>query len=221
MSGFDLTILFLYLAFVLSLGVYFARRHKSTEDYFLAGRNVPGWVMGFSMMGTIVSSATFIGGPGAVFNADMWTVPYYITLPIIIYFLSRWLVPFYRHRVRMSAYEYLGQRFAYPAQAYGSGVFVFQPHPGHECHLLLPGGRHRLPDRLGYLVGRPDPRSLHRGLHLDQRHHRRGLDRRATRYPAGGRRFVVPGSGSFRLTGWALGGGLDGLGGRQVWLGQL
>ena len=125
MSGFDLSILFVYLVFVLSLGLYFARRHKSTEDYFLAGRNVPGWVMGFSVMGTIVSSATFIGGPGASFNADMWMVPYYITLPIIIYFLSRWLVPFYRHHVRMSAYEYLGQRFSYPAQAYGSGVFAF------------------------------------------------------------------------------------------------
>lgn len=125
MSGIDLTILLSYLAFVLTLGVYFARRHKSTEDYFLAGRNVPGWVAGFSIMGTIVSSATFIGIPGASFHADMWMVPYYVALPVIIYFLSRWLVPFYRHHVRMSAYEYLGQRFSYPAQAYGSGVFIF------------------------------------------------------------------------------------------------
>ncbi len=55
METIDAVIFALYLAIIISLGLYFSRRQKSTEDYFLAGRTVPGWVVGFSLMATVVS----------------------------------------------------------------------------------------------------------------------------------------------------------------------
>jgi Na+/proline symporter len=38
-----------YLIGTLSLGLWFARRNRSTSDYFSAGRRIPWWVMGISI----------------------------------------------------------------------------------------------------------------------------------------------------------------------------
>ncbi len=78
MEPIDLAIVVVYLGFVAMLGLYFSRRQKTTEDYFLAGRNIPGWVVGFSILGTIVSSATFVGHPGNVFHKNMYMIPFHI-----------------------------------------------------------------------------------------------------------------------------------------------
>ncbi len=123
METIDVVILVLYLTVIISLGLYFSRRQKSTEDYFLAGRNMPGWVVGFSLMGTVVSSATFVGHPGNTFKNDFWMLSLYLATPLVMTQVVRILV-FYRHSIKMSVYEYLGDRFGYPAQAYGSFAFV-------------------------------------------------------------------------------------------------
>ncbi len=116
MTPLDIAILVVYLAFVGGLAFHFSRRQKSAEDYFLAGRNLPGWVVGFSIMGTIVSSATFVGHPGNVFFSDMWVFAYHLALPVVVLLTVGRFVVFYRRTLRMSPYEYLGTRFGYPAR---------------------------------------------------------------------------------------------------------
>ena len=124
MSPLDITVLVVYLAFIGGLAFHFSRRQKSAEDYFLAGRNLPGWVVGFSLMGTVVSSATFVGHPGNVFFSDMWPFAYHLGLPVVVLLTVGRFVVFYRRTLRMSPYEYLGTRFGYPAQAYASVSFI-------------------------------------------------------------------------------------------------
>ncbi len=125
MHSIDVAIVVLYLGCIAGLGLYFARRQRSTEDYFLAGRNVPGWVVAFSIMGTICSSATFIGHPGNVFHDNLYLLPAHIVPLIVMLVIARRVVTFYRRTVRMTAYEYLEQRFGYLARVYGAGTFLF------------------------------------------------------------------------------------------------
>ena len=120
----DIFIIVIYLCFLGSLGLYFSRRQKTTEDYFLAGRSLPGWVVGFSLMGTIVSSVTFIGHPGEVFKRDMWALTMHLVWPFVMIFVAVYIVSFYRRTIRMTAYRYLELRFGYPARAYGAGTFI-------------------------------------------------------------------------------------------------
>ncbi len=40
----------LYVVFVVGLGFYFAKRTATTEDYFLAGRSLVWWLIGFSLL---------------------------------------------------------------------------------------------------------------------------------------------------------------------------
>jgi SSS family solute:Na+ symporter len=124
MSQVDTAIVAVYFVLVLGVGLWFSRRQRSTEDYFLAGRAIPGWVVSFSLIGTMIGSTTFIGHPGNVFDSDMWLMPFFLVLPIVMIFVSRYVVSLYRHRIRMSVYEYLERRFGYPARAYGSAAFI-------------------------------------------------------------------------------------------------
>ncbi|MDH3458870.1 MAG: sodium transporter, partial [Gemmatimonadota bacterium] len=54
----DLVMVFLYVVFIVGLGLYFAKRTKTTDDYFLAGRSLTWWLIGFSLFASNVSSST-------------------------------------------------------------------------------------------------------------------------------------------------------------------
>lgn len=124
MSGIDIGIVLAYLAAVFGIGIYFSRNQKTTEDYFLAGRKVPGWVVVFAIVGTMISSTSFIGHPANVFARNMWNLPAFLLLPIVMLFVSRYVVVFYRRTIKMSIYDYLEQRFSYGARAYGAAAFI-------------------------------------------------------------------------------------------------
>ena len=60
----DWLVVGLYLGLVALAAVWFARRQKSTEAYFVGGRSVPGWAVGLSLFGSSISTATFLAYPG-------------------------------------------------------------------------------------------------------------------------------------------------------------
>ncbi len=124
MSAIDSSIIVIYFAVVFGIGFYFSRNQKTTQDYFLAGRKVPGWVVMFAIVGTMISSTSFIGHSGNVFARDMWNLPSFFLLPIVMIGVSRYIVVFYRRTIRMSIYDYLEQRFSYFARAYGAAAFI-------------------------------------------------------------------------------------------------
>jgi len=124
MSVIDSIIVLVYFTVVFGIGLYFSRNQKTTQDYFLAGRNVPGWVVIFAIVGTMISSTSFIGHSGNVYARDMWNLPSFLMLPIVMIFVSRFVVVFYRRTIKMSIYDYLEQRFSYAARAYGAAAFI-------------------------------------------------------------------------------------------------
>ncbi len=65
----DLAIIFAYLVLMLGIGLYYRRyADKGLENYFLAGRRVPGWLNGVSYTAALVSpdAATAYGGLAVV-----------------------------------------------------------------------------------------------------------------------------------------------------------
>jgi SSS family solute:Na+ symporter len=121
---FDWSVILAYLVSIAGIGLYFFRTQKTTDIYFLASRNVPGWVVGFALLGTMIGSATFVGQPGNVFQTNFWTLPSMLVLPVVMLVIARFLVVFYRRTIRMTAYGYLEKRFGYPARAYGAAAFI-------------------------------------------------------------------------------------------------
>lgn len=124
MSGIDSAIIMVYFAIVFGIGFYFSRNQRTTMDFFLAGRKVPGWVVVFAIVGTMISSTSFIGHSGNVYARDMWNLPSFFLLPVVMLAVSRFIVVFYRRTIRMSIYDYLEKRFSYFARAYGAAAFI-------------------------------------------------------------------------------------------------
>lgn len=120
----DVVVIVLNVAAMVGIGIYCARKTRSSEGYFLANRSMPGWVVGFSLMATIVSSMTFLSHPGATYKDDWRFMPAHVLvlLPAILaYFI---FMPFFRQGHVRSAYEYLENRFGTWARMYGAFSFL-------------------------------------------------------------------------------------------------
>lgn len=119
---------YLIIAFSLIIVLYFAFRYSknqnTTESFYIVGRKIPNWVLGFSLLATIVSSITFLAYPGAGFSGD-WILLVQGIVVIIVLFTIIWvIVPLYRNVIGISAYEYFERRFGYFARLYGALGFI-------------------------------------------------------------------------------------------------
>ncbi|MCI9273543.1 MAG: sodium/proline symporter PutP [Clostridiales bacterium] len=56
-----------YLLVMLSIGILYFRRTKNTEDYFLGGRKLGGWVAALSAQASDMSGWLLMGLPGAIY----------------------------------------------------------------------------------------------------------------------------------------------------------
>lgn len=120
----DYLVIAIYGLGIAALSYAVGRRQKNTEDYFTANRSIPGWVVSFTLMGTIIGTGTFVGHPGTSFQKGLIFVVPHLILPIVLLVVAKFIVPFYRRVVRMSAYEYIGQRFGLGGRLYTSFGFL-------------------------------------------------------------------------------------------------
>ncbi len=118
MQSLDLTILIVYVAAVVAVGFWFARRSQTTAEFTAAGGRLPGWAIGLSLFGTYLSSNTFIGNPGKAFSSNWSFFVFSLTIPFGAWVASRWFVPFYRESGFISAYTHLEERFGRWARVY-------------------------------------------------------------------------------------------------------
>jgi solute:Na+ symporter, SSS family len=114
-----------YLAAMLGIGAYCSRRSSSAENYFVGRRNFPGWVVALSMLGTIVSSTTFLALPAAAYVLDWRQLTVNLVVPFVAVLAVIVFIPFFRRAGLTSAFEYLGDRFGQPARLYGTIGFIF------------------------------------------------------------------------------------------------
>jgi SSS family transporter len=134
----NMAVLVGYLVVLVIMGIYFSKREKSTEDFFLAGRRVPWWAAGLSIYGTQLSAITFIAIPAAVFALNwvplMANFTIFLIAPVIVFFY----LPFFRRLNVTTAYEYLEKRFNIVVRLWGSVTFVFYQIGRMGIVLLLP-----------------------------------------------------------------------------------
>lgn len=67
MNPIDGSIFFLYMVALLSMGYFYLRRNKNTEDYFVSGRSMRSWHIGLSVVATDVGGGFSIGLGGLGF----------------------------------------------------------------------------------------------------------------------------------------------------------
>jgi SSS family transporter len=123
----DAGIVIAYLLGTTLLGVWFTRRQRDLNTYFVGERNI-GWpLILVSIVATETSTVTFLSVPGLAFDPKGGNLAFlqlalgFIIGRIVIAWL---LLPQYLHGRLFSAYQLLRQRFNPAVQRLASGTFL-------------------------------------------------------------------------------------------------
>ena len=120
----DYLVIAVYLAAVTYFGIRIAGRQTSTDDYFLGGRDLPWWVVCFSIVATETSTLTIIGLPAIAYGGTLTflqlTIGYLLGRTVV----SLVLLPRYYERKLVTTYEFLGLRYGDVMRAAASVIFL-------------------------------------------------------------------------------------------------
>jgi solute:Na+ symporter, SSS family len=114
-----------YLVWVVGDGLRQARKSRDVENFLLAGRSLPWWLVGMSVMATQLSAITMIGTTGQAYINGMRFLQNYYALPIAMVILSLTLVPFFHRANVFTAYQYLETRFDGKVRTFTALLFLF------------------------------------------------------------------------------------------------
>lgn len=88
-----LIVMVVYLALLISWGIYQGRKVKNESDYAIAGRKLPGWVSALSERATGESSWALLGLPGAAYATgllEIWTAIGCVAGILVAWILIAW-----------------------------------------------------------------------------------------------------------------------------------
>jgi SSS family solute:Na+ symporter len=114
------------LASIILYGLYRGRGSNTVDRYLLAGKTMPWYAMGLSIMATQASAITFISTTGQSYVDGMRFVQFYFGLPLAMVALSATVVPRFHRAKVYTAYEYLEHRFDAKTRALASFIFLMQ-----------------------------------------------------------------------------------------------
>jgi len=113
-----------YLAGMLGVGLFFARRQEDGEMFFLGGRKLPWLAVAMSMYASLTSAVTYLGLPGTAYSENIALIIVCVMSPIVAPFILLLFYPLY-HRLHVTtSYEYIEKRFGPPARYGVAGLFV-------------------------------------------------------------------------------------------------
>lgn len=121
----DTTVIVVYFAAVLGLGFLLQKQTHTSEDFFLAGREMSAWVAGVSFLAANMGALELMGWAAAAYQygflAAHW---YWIGAVPAMLFLALVMMPFYYISRTHSVPGYLKLRFGEPTRALSAISFA-------------------------------------------------------------------------------------------------
>jgi len=121
----DLSLVVIYIIFVVWLGLYIGKKHKNAEDYFLAGRSMTWFFIGISLFASNISSTTLIGLSGDAYSTGISVFNYEWFAVIILIFFVIFFLPFILKSQVYTMPEFLEKRYDGRARSYFSLLTLF------------------------------------------------------------------------------------------------
>ena len=121
----DITIVGIYIVFVVWFGFRIGKKHKSAEDYFLAGRSMIWPFIGISLFASNISSTTLIGLAGDAYSTGISVYNYEWFATVILVFFVIFILPFVLKSQVYTIPEYLERRYDGRARTYFSILNLF------------------------------------------------------------------------------------------------
>jgi len=125
LASVDILILVLYFALVVFIGFYAKGKANTSEDFFLAGREMTAWIAGLSFVSANLGSLELMGWAGAAYQYGILAAHWYWigAIPAML-FLGIVMMPFYYISKTHSVPGYLQLRFGEGARAVSAVSFA-------------------------------------------------------------------------------------------------
>ncbi len=115
LSTLDLAIVFGYALGLIALATFVSRekagQEKDTEDYFLAGKTLPWWAVGASLIAANISAEQIIGMSGSGYVVGLAIASYEWMAAAALLIVGKYFLPVYLKRGIYTMPQFLEQRF--------------------------------------------------------------------------------------------------------------
>jgi SSS family solute:Na+ symporter len=115
-STLDFVIFAAYAVLILSVGLFVSRDKKghvkNSEDYFLAGKSLPWWAIGASLIAANISAEQFIGMSGSGFAIGLAIASYEWMGAITLLIVGKYFLPIFIDKGIYTIPEFVEQRFS-------------------------------------------------------------------------------------------------------------
>ena len=113
-----------YVVLLALAGLLSTRRQRDADDYFLAGHQVPIWLVAISVLSTTQSAATFLGAPDYGYRGDYTYLTSYVGALLGAFIVARLLIPRFYALGVTTAYELLRHRFDVRAMRAAAAMYL-------------------------------------------------------------------------------------------------
>ena len=124
MTLLDWLIVALFLGTLMAIGYAFSRKNKDVEDYFVAGRSMPGWIVAIAATGTTISAGTFVGSSELGFNTDLTYVLNLLGSIVGGMLVAALIMPKLYKANTITIYGFIGDRFGEKSKRVNSAMFL-------------------------------------------------------------------------------------------------
>ncbi|MFO7828514.1 MAG: sodium/sugar symporter [Bacteroidales bacterium] len=111
----DYIIFAIYAFVIIGVGLYVSRTKKGTEktaeDYFLAGKSLPWWAIGASLIAANISAEQFIGMSGSGFAVGLAIASYEWMAAITLLIVGKYFLPVFIRQGIYTIPEFVERRF--------------------------------------------------------------------------------------------------------------
>jgi SSS family solute:Na+ symporter len=110
-SALDTVAFVAYFLVIALVAIVAGRRENEAADYFLAGRNLPWWVIGVSLIASNISTEHFVGMAGSGVDFGLAIASYEWMAAITLVIVARWFLPKFLSLGVTTMPQYLEERF--------------------------------------------------------------------------------------------------------------
>ena len=129
----DIIILAAYLALIVGLGIWISHRKKNkdktAEDYFLAGKSLPWWTIGASLIAANISAEQFIGMSGSGFAGGFAVASYEFMAALTLIIVAKYFMPVFVQQGIYTIPQFVEQRYSKNLKTilavFWLGLFIF------------------------------------------------------------------------------------------------
>lgn len=112
----DYVIFVCYAILILSIGLWVSRtkkgEEKTAEDYFLAGKSLPWWAIGASLIAANISAEQFIGMSGSGFAIGLAIASYEWMAALTLIIVGKFFLPVFINKKLYTIPEFIEQRYS-------------------------------------------------------------------------------------------------------------